>query len=201
MKKIMIIALILLFAVYPKIALCSDRFALVIGNSDYQDVPLQSPVNDANDIAATLQTVGFTVIKKTDVTQQEMEEGIRTFARKLKPDDVGLVYFSGHGLQVDGINYLIPVGTRISSEDEIKYKAIEAGMILDKMQKAKSRVNGSRYSDPRMNPQTTASSVALTENRLNRGSRRCALPPKAKAVKPGRLPFWSASGNRNGIPP
>jgi len=143
MKTRVILMFILLFSLLFQLkAVCyAGRQALVIGNSEYEDSPLQNTVNDAEAMAVALQNVGFTVLKKTDVTQQEMENAIREFGQNLQSGDIALFYFSGHGAQVEGVNYLIPIGARIESERDIKYKAVEAGMVLDQLEHARSRMN------------------------------------------------------------
>ena len=86
------------------------RTALVIGNSDYELIsPLRNPVNDARAMARTLRELGFDVVAKENLNQKEMKRAIRDFGRKLGLGGVGLFYYSGHGLQVDGVNYLVPV--------------------------------------------------------------------------------------------
>jgi hypothetical protein len=86
------------------------RVALVIGNSAYQHTAvLKNPSNDATDMAATLRQLGFDVIDGNDLTKDEMEQRIRAFAAKLAGADVGLFFYAGHGLQVDGKNFLGPV--------------------------------------------------------------------------------------------
>ena len=123
------------------INLHSDRYALVIGNSAYQTVPLQNPVNDAEDMTATLKEMGFTVILKKNADQRTMEDTIRHFGKQLRGGGVGLFYFAGHGMQVDGRNYLIPIDARIESESDVKYEAIDAGRVLGKMEDAENKIN------------------------------------------------------------
>ena len=118
-----------------------DRLALVIGNSAYQTAPLKNPINDAEDMAATLKKLGFKVILKKNADQRTMEDAIRYFGRQLRNGDVGLFYFAGHGVQVEGRNYLIPVDARIESESDVKYEAVDAGRILGKMEDAENRLN------------------------------------------------------------
>ncbi len=119
----------------------AERLALVIGNNAYEESPLTNPVNDANDMTAALEQLGFSVNTQTNITQQEMEEAIRDFTGGLKPTDTALFYFSGHGAQVDGINYLVPVGARIVSEQDIKYKSVAAEIVLDYLERAGSKLN------------------------------------------------------------
>lgn len=118
-----------------------NKVALVIGNAAYQDSPLRNPVNDATDIAQALRSVGFTVTLKTNLDKMNMENAVRSFRAGLKTGDVALFYYSGHGMQVNGINYLIPVGESIYSEVEIPYKSMEAQFVIDYMQQAGTSVN------------------------------------------------------------
>ena len=123
------------------IKLSVDRLALVIGNGAYQNAPLKNPTNDAEDMAATLKKLGFKVILNKNADQRIMEDSIRYFGRQLRNGDVGLFYFAGHGVQVEGRNYLIPIDARIESESDVKYEAVDAGRILGKMEDAENRLN------------------------------------------------------------
>jgi hypothetical protein len=117
------------------------RLALVIANGSYPQFPLSNPINDAMDIAASLEKVGFTVIFEENLTNNSFRNVLRTFGEQLKQYDVGLFYYAGHGVQVHGINYLLPVDADIKYEDEIQSQAIEAGLVLRKMGSAKVDVN------------------------------------------------------------
>ena len=117
------------------------RIALVIGNAAYNSAPLKNPLNDAADISLALRQSGFEVIDQRNATLQEMTRGIREFGDKLLKSDVGLVYYSGHGLEVKGRNYLLPVNASMIREDEIAFQAIDANLILEKMNTAKKSVN------------------------------------------------------------
>jgi hypothetical protein len=117
------------------------RIALVIGNANYASAPLKNPLNDAADVSASLRQSGFEVIDQRNATLQEMTRGIREFGDKLLKSDVGLVYYSGHGLEVKGRNYLLPVNASMIREDEIAFQAIDANLILEKMNTAKKSVN------------------------------------------------------------
>ncbi|MBU1230065.1 MAG: caspase family protein [Proteobacteria bacterium] len=117
------------------------RYALVIGNSAYKDKPLKNPANDAKDMGRVLQRLGFDVQLKTDVGLRDMEEAIREFGVRLKRGGVGLFYFAGHGVQVQGVNYLVPIGARISSESDAKFESVDAGRVLGKMEDAGNELN------------------------------------------------------------
>ena len=118
-----------------------NRTALVIGNSAYSSGPLKNPVNDAADVAAMLKKLGFTVTLKKDAKLQEMDEAIEAFGNSLKRGGVGLFYYAGHGVQVNGTNYLLPVGARINKESDVKYQAVDANRILDEMATANNGLN------------------------------------------------------------
>ncbi len=118
------------------------RTALVIGNSRYRMGVLANPVNDARAMATVLKDVGFDVILKTEVpNKDEMKRAIREFGGKLEQGGVGLFYYAGHGLQVDGINYLIPVEAQIYNQEEVEYECVEAGFVLAQMESARNRMN------------------------------------------------------------
>jgi Flp pilus assembly protein TadD len=117
------------------------RTALVIGNGSYKDSPLVNPTNDARDVAQALTRVGFEVIHKENLTQSEMKMAIREFGEKLKNGGVGLFYYAGHGMQVEGRNYLIPIGTSLTHENEVEYEAVDVGLVLAQMGRAKNRLN------------------------------------------------------------
>jgi len=117
------------------------RVALVIGNSAYPGAPLNNPVNDARAMTAVLRAQGFEVISRENTTKSQMEKSIVEFGQKLGEDTVGLVYYSGHGLQVAGKNYLIPVDAEISTERMVPLVTVDADNILTQMMDARNRVN------------------------------------------------------------
>ena len=109
------------------------RIALVIGNATYKVNPLKNPVNDSTDMARSLRSVGFDVIEANNTTLAQMREVTRRFADKLGSSDVGLVYYSGHGVEVKGKNYLIPVNADIKREYEVVDQAFDASQFLEMM--------------------------------------------------------------------
>ena len=117
------------------------RVALVIGNSNYKSAPLKNPVNDAKAIADKLQGLGFKVTLKLDQDQKSMADAIRVFGNQLKAGGAGLFYYAGHGMQVKGRNFLIPVDADIQNEDEVPYRSVDANEVLSKMETAKNRLN------------------------------------------------------------
>lgn len=119
----------------------NQHLALVIGNGNYSVSPLKNPANDARDFAAILQKLGFQVIHEENITRRQMDDAIRIFYSKLRNGETGLFYYAGHGMQVKGRNYLIPVGARIESESDVEHEPIDAGRILGKMEDAGNPVN------------------------------------------------------------
>ena len=118
------------------------RTALIIGNSAYSFAPLKNPINDAEAMATALEGAGFKVIKETDADQAKMVEAVRTFGAELKRrGGVGLFYFSGHGTQIDGENYLLPVGEQFASLEDVKRRSVTALAVVDAMASAHSDLN------------------------------------------------------------
>ncbi len=122
------------------------RVALVIGNSDYgaEMGKLPNPANDATLMAKTLKQVGFDVISVTNADQGKMKQAIKEFGRKLiaaGTQSTGLFFYAGHGVQVDGENYLIPVRAAIEQENDVDVEAIPASMVLKQMDFSGSSVN------------------------------------------------------------
>ena len=171
-----------------------ERLALVIGNSAYQTAPLKNPLNDAEDMAATLRNLGFKVVLKKNADQRTMEDTIRYFGKQLRGGGVGLFYFAGHGMQVDGRNYLIPIDAKIDSESDVKYEAVDAGRVLGKMEDAENQINIVILDACRNNP------FSRSFRTSERGLARMDAPKGsliAYATAPGEV---AADGSeRNGI--
>ena len=111
------------------------RLALVIGNAAYQySGELCNPVNDANLMATTLQDLGFTVIKRTDATKEQMDNSILDFWRKLGNCDVALFYYAGHGVQLNGINYLLPVDAQLEDRLSVEIEAVDVNKVVNKFE-------------------------------------------------------------------
>ncbi|WP_067620778.1 caspase family protein, partial [Dissulfuribacter thermophilus] len=138
------------------------RVALVIGNGAYGNAPLKNPPNDARDMGAKLKRLGFDVTLLTDADQRTMEQAIRRFGRKLRQGGTGLFYYAGHGLQVEGRNYLIPVDAKIYDETDVKYKAVDVGLVLDTMNLAGNGLNIIILDACRSNPYTRSFRSAVS---------------------------------------
>jgi uncharacterized caspase-like protein len=117
-------------AACPSLAAPGKRIALVIGNSAYQHTSLlANPANDADDVAATLSTLGFEVTKRQDLKKHEMDSILGAFASSLKGAEIGLFYYAGHGLQVSGHNYLVPVDAMLESSSALDFEAVQLDLI------------------------------------------------------------------------
>jgi hypothetical protein len=128
-------------AANPQPRISAQRVALVIGNASYKEAPLVNPVNDARAIAKALADSGFTVILRENADQRGILSALREFGDKLSAGGTGLFYYAGHGMQIKGRNYLIPVGASIEREDEVAYGAVDAQAVLDKMEAAGNGAN------------------------------------------------------------
>lgn len=203
MKKLVLFSFVVMFFIPVSAFADTDRglllnqskkTALVIGNSLYKSAPLKNPQNDASDMAALLKTKGFDTTLVLNGTQREMEKAIRRFGKKIMKGGIGLFYYAGHGMQVDGVNYLIPVGADITAEDEIKYKAVNTNMILSKMETANNSLNMIFLDACRNNPfarSFRSGNQGLAQMDVTRGSLI------AFATSPGRT---AADGDgRNGL--
>lgn len=125
----------------PPAAASERRIALIIGNAAYPGAPLRNPVNDARDMAAALKGAGFQVTLRENIGLRAMAEAVRAFGDSMRADGVAVFYFAGHGVQVKDRNYLLPVDADIQREDEIPYATLDVNQVLDKMDRARSRVN------------------------------------------------------------
>jgi formylglycine-generating enzyme required for sulfatase activity len=116
-----------------KLESAGSHLALSIGNNAYRRGALKNAVNDARGVGAALRDVGFTVDVVTDASLARMEEAVNRFASLLKPGDVAVFYYAGHGVQVDGENYLIPTDFNGKDEADIKFGSRSASWIQDKL--------------------------------------------------------------------
>jgi hypothetical protein len=138
----LILSLLLFLISTSTVASTLEKYALVIGNSDYDIGALNNPVNDATDIAIRLKSLGFNVSRLLNANLREMDQAIRIFTKQLTgKNKVGLFYFAGHGIELDGRNYLIPVNADIEIATDLKYSAVDAGRVLDGMEYAGNGLN------------------------------------------------------------
>ena len=125
-----------------KTTVSEKRLALVLGNSDYQfGGKLLNPLNDAHAMKIALENLGFTVLEAVNCDQRKMKMMIDEFGDKLVNYDVGLFFYAGHGVQLKGYNYLIPVDSKLENERDVEYDCVQAGRVLSKMESAGTKTN------------------------------------------------------------
>ncbi len=124
-------------------ALAESRIALVIGNSDYTSVSaLPNPINDARAVTRFLSSAGFEVVQAPNLTQNDMRRTVADFTRMAAakgPDTVALVFYAGHGVQVDGENFLIPVDARIEREADVPLQAMRLADVMNALSSIQSK--------------------------------------------------------------
>src|SRR5262245_4719807 len=133
--------LALLLLLLPATARAERRTALVIGNAADELGVLRNTVHDASDMATTLRQLGFEVTLLRDAARRPMVEAIDLFSRQLRQGGVSVLYFAGHGVQVGGENYLLPVDARIEREQDVPYEAVPVGRVLGGMEDADNQLN------------------------------------------------------------
>ena len=121
------------------------RVALVIGNGAYRNAsPLANPPNDARAIAEAVRSAGFELVGgkvALDLDRAATEQAIRAFGQALRGGAIGLFYYAGHGVQIGGANYLVPVSAALTSESDVKYELVDVNYVLDEMTHAGNRLN------------------------------------------------------------
>lgn len=138
MLKMLIPLVAALFACAPGVAKADQsRHALIIANSKYAKHPLKNPKADAMLVASRLRTVGFSVVVKLDLTKTQMERSIQDFHKALaasQNNSLSLIYFAGHGVTLDGLNYLIPVDAKLKSLKGVREEAVLADRLFNSTQ-------------------------------------------------------------------
>jgi TPR repeat protein len=141
-----------LLAVFPFLsmifiapAFADKRIALVVGNSAYQNVtPLDNPKNDAALMAATLSSLGFTLIgggAQLNLDKAALDNAVQNFGQQILGADVALFYYAGHGVQVSGANYLVPINANPTREADVDFQMVDINLVLRQMQGAGTRLN------------------------------------------------------------
>ncbi len=106
------------------------KLALVIGNASYPQSELKNPVRDAKAMRDKLKSIGFEVLYEEDASTEKMDSILKSFYEKLQGCDIGLFYFSGHGIESSGVNYLLPISSKIKDESDLKRNAVDLSEIL-----------------------------------------------------------------------
>ncbi len=118
----------------------AQKLALVVGNGAYPKWPLRNPANDARAVAQALTNVGFSTTSALDVTLQNLDRTVSAFVAKVKQGDTVAFYYAGHGIQLEGENYLVPVDFDAKDEADAKYAAYAASRVQERIEKAGARV-------------------------------------------------------------
>jgi uncharacterized caspase-like protein len=118
------------------------RLALVVGNARYPVAPLNNPENDARVVAATLRRLGFEVSEHVNLSVKAFRQVLREYARRLQTEEgASVFYYAGHGVQIDGRNYLLPVDINIRDEDEIRDEAVDVDeLFISRLERARTQV-------------------------------------------------------------
>ena len=136
MRALIAIAMAALLTFPGSSALAEKRIALVIGNATYSEAAaLSNTRTDASDLAAALERLKFEVMQGLDLDKRSMERLIREFDRKLAGTDIALFFYAGHGLQVGGQNYLVPIDARLTTEADIDFESVPLSLILKRMER------------------------------------------------------------------
>ncbi len=169
MKQIIACLLLLIFA--ASAAHAERRVALVIGNSGYANVAeLKNPYNDAKGMSDKLTDLGFDVVTGLDLSLRDMRQTVREFIKKLDNADLALFFYAGHGIQVNGENYLVPVDAELSTHLDLDFEALPANLVLNAMEQS-TKVNLVFLDACRNNPFTEnlARSMGTRSSAVGRG--------------------------------
>jgi hypothetical protein len=136
MQRLRLLLFVLAVLARAAPALAQQNVALVIGNSAYRhSAELTNPRNDATDLSAALKRLGFQVIEGVDLDKRAMERLIQDFAAKLSGAKLALFFYAGHGMQVEGQNYLLPIDARLSSVAALDFEGIPLSLVLRQMER------------------------------------------------------------------
>jgi uncharacterized caspase-like protein len=171
-----VLCLVLLLA---QNAYAAKRVALVIGNDTYETLPsLNNARADAKGMAAKLRELGFGVILKLNASRRDMGRALSEFEAKASNADVGLVFYAGHGIQADGVNFLVPSNAQIEAEEDLRFEGIDSSQFLVTMKRAGTRLNIVILDACRNNPlprRTRSASRGLTVTSVPAGIKGTAI--------------------------
>ena len=161
------------------------RVALVIGNASYQAVtPLLKPTNDADDMAMALSELGFEVLKGVDLSRESMSRITKDFARKARTADIAMAYYSGHGMQFENVNYLVPVDGHMQDEFDLR-EMLQLDQVIQDAGQAKklSLVVVDACRDDPLATKSLAQSLGLSRSTsLGQGLAIPKLPPSQSLI-------------------
>ena len=170
------------------------QVALVIGNASYRVGALKNPVNDAQAVAGALRGLGFDVALRENTSLRELIEAFRQFSLNARSARVRVVYYAGHGVQVKGRNYLLPVDTEIRAEEEVQAKSADLNELLERLGALPNGINIVILDACRNNPFSGAEILGPDGRRLKfRGATPAGLAP-VEAPLGSMVAFSTAPG-------
>ena len=172
-------------------AWAQKRVALLIGNSAYASAPLVNPANDAADLATALKARGFETVVALNTTKRDITARVRSFADQITPGTVALFYYAGHGMQVRGRNYILPVDAKVQSEGDVVEQGVEIDAVLQRLEGKGAAINLVILDACRNNPFTAAKGSGLAAVDAPKGSL------VAFATSPGKVALDGKG--RNGV--
>src|ERR1700691_2988270 len=141
----LLLATLLVCIPFTSTLAADKRIALVIGNSAYQNVAqLDNPKNDAALMARTLKDLGFTLIgdgAQINLDKAALDKAIQSFSQQLQGADVALFYYAGHGVQIRGTNYLVPVNANPTREADVDFQMVDVNLVMRQMHSSGTRLN------------------------------------------------------------
>jgi uncharacterized caspase-like protein len=165
----------------PALASNSSRAALIIGNGAYTSAPLRNPVSDAKAMAEALERLGFATTMVTDLGWQALGQSVRAFADRHAGASMRLVYYAGHGAQIRGRNYMVPIDVDVADEQDLIRKSVDAGELVERLARQPQAVNVMILDACRNNP---ASLVALSADGRRLRTRASGSPGLARMAAP-----------------
>ena len=130
-RSLVVAVLAVVVLAVPAVVLADGRVALVVGNSTYAHIGrLPNPDNDARDLSVSLRRLGFEVTTEFNVDRVELTEALRAFTRRSAGADVSLVFYAGHGIEMDGVNYLVPVDARLERDVDVRFETVTVDDLL-----------------------------------------------------------------------
>lgn len=181
MRVLMFAMAFLICAQQATSAAMQKRAALLIGNGNYGALSLQNPGSDVTALAASLARLGFKSQILRDADWQTMVEALRDFITQTRDSEVRLIFFAGHGAQIRGKNYLVPVGISINDEDDVTKRSIDVAEILDRIGRLENGVNIVILDACRNNPILTTKLTADGRKIRVRGHQHGLAPVRAPA--------------------
>ena len=185
--------LFLLLSISISNGFAADRYALVIGNADYPFEQLRNSSNDAQDIAAVFEQYGFDVDLQTNATLSQLKQSLDVLQNNLKSSQgIGIIYFAGHGVQLQTENYLLPIDVATTSAAELKRTALSLNEVVSILDQAKNKLNLVILDSCRNNPFKNASFQESSRSVIAEQDLKDGLAPVAISVSSGTV-FWYAT--------